>query len=67
MVALATWGDRYLADPEGPPVEFRHAECEAAVEVRLQCTSGHSLDDLRQVAPRPGPGAHPVPGQGQEG
>src|SRR3712207_1227999 len=27
LVAVARWGDRYLADPEGPPVEFEHRGC----------------------------------------
>ena len=24
LVAVAAWGDRYVADPEGPPVEMAH-------------------------------------------
>ena len=57
MVALASWGDRYLADPEGPPVSFHHVGCGAVVEVQLGCAAGHDVDEPRQVAPRPGPGA----------
>lgn len=58
LVALAEWGDRYLADPEGPPVEFVHRDCGAPVVVRLACTDGHDVDGPREVTPRPGPGAH---------
>ena len=29
LVAIAQWGDRYLADPEGPPVQFAHRGCGA--------------------------------------
>lgn len=57
LVALAEWGDRHLADPEGPPVEFAHRDCGAPVGVRLTCAEGHALDDPREVVPRPGPGA----------
>lgn len=57
LVALAEWGDRHLADPEGPPVEFTHRGCGAPVVVRLECTDGHALGGPREVVPRPGPGA----------
>jgi DNA-binding HxlR family transcriptional regulator len=59
MVAIAAWGDRYVADPEGPPVEFAHRECGARMSAVLECADGHRVDDVRQVVPRPGPGAHP--------
>jgi len=57
LVALADWGDRYLADPDGPPIEFAHRDCGAPVVVRLGCTAGHDVDGPRDVTPRPGPGA----------
>jgi len=60
MVAIARWGDRYVADPEGPPVEFAHRGCGARASVVLECGEGHRIDDVRQVAPRPGPGARPL-------
>ncbi len=57
LVAIADWGDRYLADPEGPPIEFTHRECGARVHATLVCDAGHRVDDdLRQVLPTPGPG-----------
>jgi DNA-binding HxlR family transcriptional regulator len=66
MVALAAWGDRYLADPEGPPVTFHHVDCGAPVQVQLDCTEGHRVDAVRQVAPRPGPGARRLGGATQK-
>ena len=60
MVAVAAWGDRYLADPDGPPIEFVHRGCGSAVEVHLRCAEGHELDDPRTVLGRPGPGARPA-------
>lgn len=59
MIAIGAWGDRYLADPEGPPVEFAHRECGALMQAVPVCTAGHEVTDVRQVVPRPGPGAHP--------
>ena len=60
MVAVAGWGDRYLADPEGSPVQFAHRDCGAGVELVLRCTDGHEIADHREVATRPGPGVIPL-------
>lgn len=60
LVAVARWGDRYLADPDGPPVDFVHRDCEQPVQVHLACEAGHEVPDPRQVATRPGPGVRPI-------
>ncbi|HEX6335444.1 MAG TPA: helix-turn-helix domain-containing protein [Jiangellaceae bacterium] len=57
LVAVREWGDRYLADPEGPPLKTVHRDCGAEVRVHLQCDAGHQLESPRDVVPRPGPGA----------
>ncbi|MXG88394.1 transcriptional regulator [Nocardioides sp. YIM 123512] len=57
LTALAEWGARYVADPEGPAVEMRHRDCGEPVHVALECGAGHRLDDPREVVPAPGPGA----------
>jgi DNA-binding HxlR family transcriptional regulator len=49
LVALMQWGDRYVADPDGPPIRLTHADCGAAVEVALRCADGHVLDSARDV------------------
>jgi DNA-binding HxlR family transcriptional regulator len=59
LVAIAAWGDRYLADPEGPPVEFEHRDCGERVELPLRCAAGHEIATARDVVTRPGPGVHP--------
>jgi len=59
LVAILRWGDRYLADPEGSPVEVVHRDCGCRVDVRLSCSDGHLIDKPRDLVPRPGPGAHP--------
>lgn len=57
LVAVATWGTRHLAGPEGPAVRFIHRDCGAEVGVQLTCTAGHELPTAREVVPQPGPGA----------
>ncbi|MDG4798541.1 helix-turn-helix domain-containing protein [Micromonospora sp. WMMD1082] len=59
LVAVLAWGDRYLADPEGPPLSVGHRDCGAEIRVELHCVAGHPVTDPRDVLPRPGPGAHP--------
>ncbi|MBS44208.1 MAG: transcriptional regulator [Nocardioides sp.] len=59
LAAVADWGARYYAGPEGPPVTLAHRDCGAPVHSALVCEDGHRLDDARDVAPRPGPGARP--------
>ncbi len=62
MVAVAEWGDRYLADPEGPPVEFVHRGCGEQVHPVVECAAGHRVERPRDVVSRPGPGAKPFQG-----
>nr|WP_203935395.1 helix-turn-helix domain-containing protein [Planosporangium mesophilum] len=57
LCSVLAWGDRYLADPEGSPVELVHRDCGAPVVVPLRCTAGHDVDSPRDVTSRPGPGA----------
>jgi DNA-binding HxlR family transcriptional regulator len=59
LVAIADWGDRYLADPAGPPVEFEHRDCGAIVHPVLECGKGHRVARPREVVTRPGPGGRP--------
>ncbi|MFG1883036.1 winged helix-turn-helix transcriptional regulator [Micromonospora sp. NPDC049102] len=57
LVAVLGWGDRYLADAEGPPLSVEHRDCGAPVRVELRCADGHAVVDARDALPRPGPGA----------
>jgi DNA-binding HxlR family transcriptional regulator len=59
LVAIADWGDRYLADAKGPPVAFAHRACGAPIHAELRCADGHLVDRPRDVAPRPAAGARP--------
>lgn len=57
LVALMHWGDRYVADPDGPPVVLTHRGCGAPIEQHLRCTDGHEVSGPREVTPEPGTGA----------
>jgi DNA-binding HxlR family transcriptional regulator len=57
LVAVREWGDRYLADPEGPSVITFHRDCAAPVHAVLRCEAGHEVASPRDVLGRPGPGA----------
>ena len=57
LIAVAEWGNRYLAEPEGPPLEFVHRDCESPVHMEMHCAAGHAVTEPRDVLPRPGPGA----------
>ncbi|MBB4938615.1 DNA-binding HxlR family transcriptional regulator [Streptosporangium album] len=59
LIALMHWGDRYLADQEGPPVLLTHRGCGAPVEQHFRCAEGHEVAGPREVTPRPGPGVRP--------
>jgi DNA-binding HxlR family transcriptional regulator len=59
LVAVREWGDRYLADPDGPPVLTVHKDCGEPVAVTLRCAAGHEVSQPRDLRGRPGPGARP--------
>jgi DNA-binding HxlR family transcriptional regulator len=60
LLALMQWGDRYQADPEGPPVVARHAGCGKELRVTLVCASGHEATGPDDVELVDGPGALPA-------
>ena len=57
LMAMATWGDRYLGDEDGPPVTFVHRDCGAPIRLVPRCADGHEVVRNREVAGRLGPGA----------
>jgi DNA-binding HxlR family transcriptional regulator len=58
LMALRAWGDRYTADPEGPPLLSLHRDCGAAVSPQLRCSEGHDLSSPDEITRRPGPSMH---------
>jgi hypothetical protein len=54
---MMNWGDRWLSEPNGPPLHVLHSGCGGTVETQLVCRScGGNVahNDLRTVS---GPGA----------
>ncbi|MGW3244079.1 winged helix-turn-helix transcriptional regulator [Streptomyces sp. NPDC001070] len=64
LTALRQWGDKYLADPEGPSLLATHHTCGAPVRARLVCDEGHVLTSADEVDRTPGPSARPRPTAG---
>jgi DNA-binding HxlR family transcriptional regulator len=57
LLAFLAWGDRHLADAQGPPALIRHADCGAPVRLTLRCDDGHDLDHRPRLRSEPGPGS----------
>jgi DNA-binding HxlR family transcriptional regulator len=63
LLSLMQWGDRYEADPEGPPVIARHAGCGSPLQLKIECAGCHGSIELDDVELVPGPSGLPaVPG-----
>ena len=52
IIALTDWGDRWEA-PHGPPIEFKHHECNGAVGVDVHCQRCGTSVALNAVEARP--------------
>ncbi|WP_404870342.1 hypothetical protein ACI1MP_33790 [Kitasatospora griseola] len=66
VIALLEWGDKYLADEQGPSVVVRHhspegSGCDEPVALVLQCAAGHTDLPPASVYRAPGPGARFLP------
>jgi DNA-binding HxlR family transcriptional regulator len=62
LLALMQWGDRHLADPEGPATLIRHDTCAEEVRIAVTCSGGHGQVGVDALRFLPGPGAlWPVP------
>jgi len=55
LAALMQWGDRWL-QPDGAPVQLRHADCGEVVQAELRCAAGHPAP-LAELDLTVGPGA----------
>jgi DNA-binding HxlR family transcriptional regulator len=56
LAAMIRWGDRWLAGPQGPPIELRNRETGEAVEPEvIDARTGQPLD-IREIVAAPGPG-----------
>jgi DNA-binding HxlR family transcriptional regulator len=55
IMALTSWGDQWDA-PQGPPVVFRHADCEGNVVLNVQCAECGSTVGSSEIRATPGSG-----------
>ncbi|MFD9124267.1 winged helix-turn-helix transcriptional regulator [Kitasatospora sp. NPDC059571] len=60
IIALKQWGDRWAADPDGPPLDVRHRDCGAPVEAVVRCTAGHGPLAPREARARTTAAALPL-------
>ncbi|HZP42289.1 MAG TPA: helix-turn-helix domain-containing protein [Candidatus Binatia bacterium] len=58
LVSLVGWGDRWLAGPDGPPLELVHRGCGKAAAPTLHCSACHAPVTARDMLARPGPALH---------
>jgi DNA-binding HxlR family transcriptional regulator len=56
IVSLTRWGDRWMADEDGPPVELIHRECGHTVMPQLACPHCARPLTARDMRALPGPG-----------
>lgn len=56
VAALMQWGDRHLADAEGPPIDLRHRGCGQHARAVITCAEHGALTPA-EIAVRPGTGA----------
>lgn len=60
LVALAQWGDRWMA-PDGPPMLFEH-DCGSELHTRVTCTACGEEATADSIKTLPGPGGKHAPG-----
>ena len=56
LLALISWGDRWLAEDAGPPMLLRHKGCGEAVEAQVRCSCCGERLHAKEVRLEPGPG-----------
>ncbi len=50
IVSLLTWGDRWMAGDDGPPVRLRHETCGHTIAPELSCPDcGEAIDPRRMI------------------
>ena len=57
MLVLMRWGDRWHADPLGPPLQLRHDVCTQRCHADVVCSKCREPVLITSVTYRPGPGA----------
>lgn len=60
LLSLMQWGDRYQADPAGPPVYARHIGCGRPLQVTITCADCQGPISAEDVELAPGPSSLPT-------
>lgn len=63
LIALLGWGDRWLAEGKGPPVQVHHRGCGAVVTAEIRCADGHGPLTARDTEPVLSAGARRADGK----
>lgn len=53
LVGLLQWGDKYLADDDGPSVVLTHKGCGEPIRATMLCGDNHEVVSARDVRPVP--------------
>jgi DNA-binding HxlR family transcriptional regulator len=56
LVAMARWGDKWLAGDDGPPIEYHHVPCQHDTHAEVVCAHCREPLALSDVSIRMGPG-----------
>ncbi|PRZ44212.1 HxlR family transcriptional regulator [Antricoccus suffuscus] len=56
LAAMSRWGDRWLADEDGPPITMRHDPCGHDTYAEVVCAHCHEPLKSEDVSRRMGPG-----------
>ncbi|MFZ5724048.1 MAG: winged helix-turn-helix transcriptional regulator [Pseudomonadota bacterium] len=63
LLSLTAWGDKWLDEGKGAPVEYHHKSCGRKTVPVLACSECGETLDPREVMPMPGPGLRPAAGK----
>jgi DNA-binding HxlR family transcriptional regulator len=62
IATLVAWGDKWLAEPSGPPALIVHTDCGHVTVAKTVCAEGGAELNAANAIAAAGPGAHRGPG-----
>lgn len=66
LMTLVTWGDKWTADADGAPLEYRHRNCDHIMKAELRCDHCQEVLDPFSVEVKLGPGILKKRARGEE-
>ncbi len=63
LLAMQTWGNRWIFDEQGPPLVMRHETCGATIEAVTACSNCGEELAVGDLTPLPGPSFDPGDGE----